>query len=127
MSPVLPPGTGFTDFTVLDLDERGNFVDPGTGRPVPYDDLPIFRERSLTLPGEATDIVVFVHGWNNTAADAATSAARLFNGIEIGLTERRTHYPGLVGYRGYYIAVRWLSQSNPLPAATVGSGTVPRP
>jgi esterase/lipase superfamily enzyme len=113
---VLPRGKGFTDFTVLDLDERGSFLDPGTGRPVPHDDLPIFLARFLTLPGEVTDIVVFVHGWNNTVADAAASAARLFNGIEIGLTERYVRYPGLVGYRGYYIAVRWPSQSNPLPA-----------
>ncbi len=116
MSPVLPPGTGFTDFTVLDLDERGGFLDPGTGRPVPHDKLPIFLERSLTLPGEATDIVVFVHGWNNTAAGAAASAARLFNGIEIGLAEQCKRYPGLAGYRGYYIAVRWPSQSTPLRA-----------
>lgn len=115
MSPVLPPGKGFTDFTVLDLDERGNFLDPGTGRPVPHDDMAIFLGRSLTLPGETTDIVVFVHGWNNTVADAAASAARLFNSIEIGLAEQCRRYPGLAGYRGYYIAVRWPSQSNPLP------------
>jgi pimeloyl-ACP methyl ester carboxylesterase len=61
--------------------------------------------------------VVFVHGWNNTATHAAASAARLFNGIELGLVEQRRHYyPGLADYRGYYIAVRWPSQSNPLPA-----------
>jgi esterase/lipase superfamily enzyme len=78
--------------------------------------LPIFLAQSLTLPSEATDIVVFVHGWNNTAAHAAASAARLFNGIEIGLAEQRRHYPGLASYRGFYIAVRWPSQSKPLPA-----------
>ncbi|HKR50062.1 MAG TPA: hypothetical protein VJT72_10850 [Pseudonocardiaceae bacterium] len=56
----------------------------------------------------------FVHGWNNTTGHAAASAARSFNGIEIGLIEQRKYYPRLAGY---YVAVqpapRWLPPDTP--------------
>jgi esterase/lipase superfamily enzyme len=114
--PIPLPGATFTDFTVLDLDEHGNFTDPHTRRPIPLDKIPAFLGRFLTLPSEITDIVIFVHGWNNTPTHAAASAARLFNGIEMGLAQVDRHYPELADYRGYYIAIRWPSQSNPMPA-----------
>jgi esterase/lipase superfamily enzyme len=115
-TPQLPSGDGFSDFTILDLDEHGDFLDPATRQPVPHDALPAFLDRSLSLPCEVTDIVLFVHGWNNSPGNAVASAARLFNCIELALDERAGRYPELAGYCGYYTAVRWPSQSKPLPA-----------
>lgn len=94
---------------VLDLDTDGNPLDPATDRPVA--DVRGFLSRHLEVPDSATDIVVFVHGWQNTRPRALDRAQR-FVDLVTG-TYDATRYPGLGAWNSHYVVVRWPSASNP--------------
>ncbi|MFD8493357.1 alpha/beta hydrolase [Amycolatopsis sp. NPDC059657] len=96
---------------ILDLDERGDLLDPGTGRPVPAAGVRQVLARWLLVPETATDIVVFTHGWNNTRRTAERSAGRFIDLVESGFHADR--YPELAHWSAYYVVVRWPSMSNP--------------
>lgn len=98
---------------ILDLDDHGDFLDPATGAPVPPEAVPQFLSAVLAIPEEATDIVVFVHGWRNTRATADRRARRFFGLVEQCYENRPEAYAGLGSWRGFYVIVRWPSMSNP--------------
>jgi hypothetical protein len=99
---------------IIDLAESGDLVDPSSGGPVSVGGIPGFLERRLSIPPDATDIVVFVHGWRNSAERAFTSANRLVALVESVVHTRPQAYSGLSPWRAYYVLVRWPSMSNPL-------------
>jgi hypothetical protein len=99
MHTPLPAGDGFTDFTSLDLDDQGNFIDLGTEHPVPHDNVPTFLGRSLTLPDEITDIVIFVHGWNNPRYPDTVDNLVIFQMLEFPQEPTGYLTPGPIGWR----------------------------
>ncbi|MGW5717076.1 hypothetical protein ACWEVP_12995 [Amycolatopsis sp. NPDC003865] len=98
---------------LLDLDDHGDFLDPETGSPVPPEAVPRFLTRWLAVPADATDIVVFVHGWRTTRATADRRARQFFDLVEARYDAGRDDYPGLGRWQGCYVIVRWPSMSNP--------------
>ncbi|MCT2589536.1 hypothetical protein LHJ74_06295 [Streptomyces sp. N2-109] len=112
--PLRPPA-------VLDLTSDGELHDgdpgrprAGSGTPVPPAAVRSFLADRLRVPEDATDIVVFVHGWRNTPVGALGSARRLFGLVETEYARRPGAYPALQGWRGHYVVVRWPSMSDPL-------------
>jgi hypothetical protein len=67
------------------------------------------------VAADTTDIVVWVHGWQNTRERAESSAARLFACIERLYAAQPDMYPGLKVFHPMFVAVRWPSVSNPFP------------
>lgn len=100
---------------LLDLNEDGDFLDPATGTPVSSRTAESFLATHLLIPDEATDIVVFVHGWRNTRAKAAASGHRLFSSLESTNRQFPHRYPRIGPWSGHYVTVRWPSSSNPFP------------
>jgi hypothetical protein len=98
---------------LVDLDENGDLVDPGDG-PLPAAAAPGFLRAWLDVPRDATDIVVFVHGWRTSRQAALQRANRFFALVEA--VHRRNRYGGLERWSGYYVLVRWPSTSNPFPS-----------
>ncbi|QNP70527.1 hypothetical protein IAG44_14475 [Streptomyces roseirectus] len=95
---------------IVDLDERGWLVRPD-GRPVPAARLGEYFAEHLVPPEGATDIVVYVHGWQ-TSAEAAQSAVRRLMGLvdgRIGACPQA--YPR--GFTPWPVLVRWPSRSLP--------------
>lgn len=77
--------------------------------------VPGFLERHLYVPPQVTDIVVFVHGWRNSPADAAASGDRLAALLETRFAERGGLYPAIRAWDCHYVIVRWPSMSSALP------------
>ncbi|WP_066951073.1 hypothetical protein [Streptomyces lushanensis] len=94
---------------LLDLDERGNLLDPGGGAVVPRDDMTAVLEERLHLDEGATDIFVYVHGWRTTKRRSRDSAGRLFELLTELYERQPARYPELDGFRPHYICVRWPS------------------
>ncbi len=101
---------------ILDLDDHGDFLDPETNSPVLPEAVPQFLGKWLAVPKDATDIVVFVHGWRNTRATAERQARQFFDLLETRYEGGRSTYEGLGCWRGFYVVVRWPSMSSPLPS-----------
>ncbi|MGW2547284.1 hypothetical protein ACWC5I_42030 [Kitasatospora sp. NPDC001574] len=99
---------------VVDLDERGRLLVPGTRTPVPESRVAEHLARYLRVPARATDIYVYVHGWNTGRSAATRTAAGLVERAA-GLRGRAPEaYPGLArGYRPWCVVVRWPSSSVP--------------
>jgi esterase/lipase superfamily enzyme len=106
-------GRAAAPHAVVDLDERGDLLDPDTGAAVPAAAAGDFLARHLHVPQDATDIVVFVHGWRNTRAQALARATRFFSLVEAAYAADPRRYPTLGAWRGHYVAVRWPSTSDP--------------
>lgn len=102
-------------FTTIDLDEAGNLIDPRNSQAVPSRAVPELLRRLLTVPSDATDIVVFAHGWRNSPARAHSSAQKLFQQVESLYASHRNNYSPLKRFRGYYVLIRWPSMSSPFP------------
>ncbi|MBE8517035.1 alpha/beta hydrolase [Amycolatopsis sp. H6(2020)] len=98
---------------LLDLDDHGDFLDPETGAPVSPERVPRFLEKWLSVPKDATDIVVFVHGWRNTRATADRRARQFFSLVDERYETAAETYAGLGRWHGFYVIVRWPSMSNP--------------
>ncbi|MEE1753290.1 hypothetical protein [Streptomyces sp. SP18CS02] len=100
--------------TVVDLDERGRLLVPGTTTPVPANRVAEHLARHLTVPRQATDIHVYVHGWQTPPATAARTAAGLVHEARSLYAAHPDRYPGITGgYRPWCVAVRWPSSSRP--------------
>lgn len=99
----------------IDLDAYGNLVDADTGEAVTARGIPGLLAQVVAVPEDATDIFVFVHGWQNSPSRAASAAIRLQEGIDECYRVHREDYPALTQFRGYYVVVRWPSRSNPFP------------
>ncbi|MER7755340.1 hypothetical protein [Kitasatospora sp. NPDC097643] len=106
-APLVRPAT-------VDLDEDGRLLVPGTRTPVPETRVAEHLARHLPIPERATDIYVYVHGWQ-TGADAANRAAATLIGRAAALHRASpAAYPGLTGgYRPWCVVVRWPSSSLP--------------
>ena len=107
-----PASFGSERLSIIDLDEAGDLIDPGTGAPVDPSNVTRFLSRHLDV-ADATDIVVFVHGWRTSRARASTNAARMFELLARQYQAGHDRYPGLAAWRPYGVVVRWPSTSGP--------------
>ncbi|GHF27999.1 hypothetical protein [Streptomyces fumanus] len=102
---------------VVDLDETGWLLDPDTGQPVSDHRLRDHLADRLAPPSWATDILVYVHGWQTSPGSAHRTAERLLALMNAALTAVPDHYPALAGaFSPWCIAVRWPSSSRLTPA-----------
>ncbi|MFD7581763.1 hypothetical protein [Kitasatospora sp. NPDC059817] len=101
----------------VDLDEEGRLLVPGTRTPVPEARIAQHLARHLRIPPRATDVYVYVHGWQTSPAAADRSAAALLTEAAALHRSAPTAYPGLTrGFRPWCVVVRWPSSSLPSPA-----------
>ncbi|MEU0196074.1 hypothetical protein ABZ250_40700 [Streptomyces afghaniensis] len=98
----------------IDLDDKGRLMPPGSDVPVPAGRVAEHLARSLAVPRWATDIHVYVHGWQTAPSSATRTAMRLLR-QSLDLYEAvPDRYPGLKeGYRPWCVVVRWPSSSLP--------------
>ncbi|MFE5855770.1 hypothetical protein ACFQ61_21505 [Streptomyces sp. NPDC056500] len=101
-----------TTIHIVDLDESGWLLDGG--EPVAADRLDEHFAAVLTPPSWASDIIVYVHGWQ-TAPDAAAAAAnRLLALADEQYESRRALYPALAArFAPWLVLLRWPSRSGP--------------
>ncbi|MGW4633607.1 hypothetical protein [Nocardia sp. NPDC004415] len=100
---------------VLDLDVNGDFVDAGTGQPVPPADVGEYLDSRLDVPDDVTDIIVFAHGWRNTPKRAAASGHRLSNSLTDMFQRSPDRYLNIDPvWSGFSVIVRWPSTSAPV-------------
>ncbi|MBC2905907.1 alpha/beta hydrolase [Streptomyces cupreus] len=96
----------------IELDEQGRLVLPGAATPVPVNRVADHLSRRLRIPSWATDVHVYVHGWQTPPDTATRTALRLLRqalDLYEAVPER---YPGLkAGYRPWCVVVRWPSAS----------------
>jgi hypothetical protein len=100
----------------VDLDEHGEILDPDTGIPLPAAAVAGYLDRRLCIPDDATDIVVFVHGWRNTPSRAAEAAVRLASLLDTRFRDGAAGYPAIRAWNCYYVIVRWPSMTGPSPS-----------
>ncbi|MEU4653270.1 hypothetical protein AB0G32_04870 [Streptomyces sp. NPDC023723] len=98
----------------IDLDEQGRLTYPGGSAPVPVSRVAEHLAERLRVPRRATDLHVYVHGWQTPPATATRTAVRLLR-YALELREAApARYPGLAdGYRPWCVVVRWPSSSLP--------------
>ncbi|MFI1680371.1 hypothetical protein [Streptomyces sp. NPDC020607] len=100
--------------TVVRLDEQGRLCAPGSDAPVRPDRLSEHLGRVLRIPDRATDIYVYVHGWQTEPDSAVRSAGRLLRQARELAAARPEAYAGLSGgYRPWCVVVCWPSSSLP--------------
>ncbi|GAQ58370.1 hypothetical protein [Streptomyces acidiscabies] len=96
----------------IDLDKQGRLT-TGKGTPVPVNRVADHLATLLPLPTWATDIHVYVHGWQTPPAQATKAATQLLaQAVEL-YAKTPDRYPGLKadGYRPWCVVVRWPSSS----------------
>ncbi|MFB7495686.1 hypothetical protein ACFC09_13450 [Streptomyces sp. NPDC056161] len=99
----------------IDLDDKGRLTVQGGTAPVPVGRVAEHLAGRLPIPRWATDIHVYVHGWQTSPHAATRTAARLLRqALELYEAEP-DRYPGLKGggYRPWGVVVRWPSSSLP--------------
>lgn len=100
--------------TVVRLDEKGRLCAPASDAPVRPDRLAEHLARLLRIPDRATDIYVYVHGWQTEPGSAVRSAGRLLRQAKELAAARPEAYAGLSGgYRPWCVVVCWPSSSLP--------------
>jgi hypothetical protein len=119
----LPDGESFKGMSLLYMNDRGRFIEPGKDTTdftdadeISSEQLPEHLKRSIVLRDGVTDVFVWVHGWRNDSARAKATARRLFNGIVEVQRARQDHYPNLSNFVPSFVAVHWPSMSSPLPS-----------
>ncbi|MFI7099433.1 hypothetical protein ACIBK8_08760 [Streptomyces sp. NPDC050161] len=102
----------------VDLDDSGWLLDTHTGEPVPDHRLHTYFTERLAPPAWATDIVVYVHGWQTSPGSAHRAAERLLTLAHGNLTVAPDRYPALAagGFNPWCVVVRWPSSSPVTPA-----------
>ncbi|WP_329127370.1 hypothetical protein [Streptomyces sp. NBC_01465] len=102
----------------LDLDETGWLLDADSGVPVPGHRLRAHFAEHVAPPAWATDIFVYVHGWQTSPASAVRTATRLLALAQSNLAAAPDQYPALTakGYNPWCVVVRWPSSSRATPA-----------
>ncbi|MFE9888237.1 hypothetical protein [Streptomyces scopuliridis] len=98
--------------TEVDLDELGRLLVAGTRTPVPANRIGEYLARNLRIPERASDIYVYVHGWQTAPSTASRTAARLVQQAQALRAAHRDRYPGVFGaYQPWVVVVRWPSSS----------------
>ncbi|MFF4753375.1 hypothetical protein ACWD5R_42035 [Streptomyces sp. NPDC002514] len=102
-----------TDIQVVDLGPDGWLLqDTAVGpRPVPANRLDDHFTEALAPPAWATDLLVYVHGWQTSPRSALDAVRRL-----VALAADRhdpERYPQLKSWRPWTVLVRWPSRSLP--------------
>ncbi|MCM2389238.1 hypothetical protein [Streptomyces albipurpureus] len=99
-----------TTLRTVDLDESGWLLDGG--EPVPADRLDEHFGSVLTPPPWATDIIVYVHGWQTSPESAANAVTRLMALVEEQYESRSALYPALAArFAPWVVLLRWPSRS----------------
>lgn len=101
------------ELRTIDLDETGWLLDGPQGRAIMPGALRGYLADRLTPPSWATDILVYIHGWQTSPQSAARSAERLTALSRSRFTAAPSHYPrlGETNFRPWTVAVRWPSAS----------------
>lgn len=109
--PEVPDVPQVPDVRTVDLDEQGWLLDDGV--PVPANRLLDHFAEVLTPPADATDIVVYVHGWKTTPESALTAATKLHGLLRRQYAGRGAAlYPRLRdGFAPWTVVVRWPSRA----------------
>lgn len=114
--PILT-GDDFTAFSVIKLNELGQFMDglAAEARPVPSQRqvLAQFLKGKISLPPGTTDVFVWVHGWQTGTDRAVANAQRLFANLASWLSHEQARYPRLAGCVPAFVAILWPSVSTP--------------
>ncbi|MGW2291456.1 hypothetical protein [Streptomyces phaeochromogenes] len=102
----------------VDLDTDGWLMEntPAGPRPVPADRLDDHFAEELCPPDWATDLLVYVHGWQTGPESALRAVSRLLDLTTAQYRSDRGHptlYPGLRPWRPWTVLVRWPSRSLP--------------
>ncbi|MDQ1048208.1 hypothetical protein [Streptomyces sp. V4I2] len=111
--------TGPDAVRAVDLDEDGwlTWATPHGPVPVPAARLDAHFAEHLTPPPWATDIVVYVHGWQTSPESSVAALRTLLALVERQLAERQALYPGLSSgvrrFAPWPVLVRWPSRSLP--------------
>ncbi|MER5384237.1 hypothetical protein ABT040_28850 [Streptomyces sp. NPDC002688] len=102
----------------FDLDETGWLLDADSGEPVPEHRLRGYFAERVVPPSWATDIIVFVHGWQTSPNSAHRTAERLLTLARRVLATAPAQYPTLAAesFAPWCIVVRWPSSSLVTPA-----------
>ncbi|NYV73063.1 hypothetical protein HW445_01705 [Streptomyces sp. UH6] len=113
-------GTG-VEVQAVDLDETGWLLDADTREPVPHHGLRDYFADRLAPPPWATDVLVYVHGWQTSPRSARRTAERLLALLRANLAAHPAQYPALTdatakGFRPWCVVVRWPSSSAVTPA-----------
>lgn len=112
MTPPSPRST--VRSATVDLDQDGRLLMPGSRTPVPEARVADHLARYLRIPERATDVYVYVHGWQTGAAAADRAAGSLLGRAAELHRAAPAAYPGLArGYRPWCVVVRWPSSSVP--------------
>ncbi|CAM5264150.1 hypothetical protein GCM10010329_03630 [Streptomyces spiroverticillatus] len=100
---------------IIDLNDFGWAVEdtPHGPRPVPHPALPDFFAERLTPPPGATDLFVYVHGWQTSPESALRSALDLLGLLRKQYEEQRDLYGHLDPFEPWVLLVRWPSASSP--------------
>jgi hypothetical protein len=103
--------------SAVDLDRTGWLIDPTTGGPVPRAALRDYFAERLAPPPWATDLFVYVHGWQTSPDSAVGAASLLRTQMRQRIAENPGLYPALAatGFEPWMLAVRWPSASTPGP------------
>ncbi|MFE9855284.1 hypothetical protein [Streptomyces sp. NPDC005780] len=98
----------------IDLDEEGRILAPDSRTHVPVGRVAEHLARRLRVPEWASDIYVYVHGWQTAPSTAVRTAAGLIGRGQQLLAASPALYPRLTaGYRPWCVVVRWPSSSSP--------------
>ncbi|MFI1224009.1 MULTISPECIES: hypothetical protein [unclassified Streptomyces] len=102
----------------VDLDETGWLRDADSGEPVPDHRLRDYFAERLSPPAWATDIFVYVHGWQTSPDSAHRTGERLMTLAHRNVATVPARYPALVagGFDPWCVVVRWPSSSLVTPA-----------
>lgn len=94
---------------LLDLDVDGRLLDESE-KSVKAAAVAEFLKRRLTVPSDATDINVFVHGWMTSRPLAERNALRMISEFHARYEEASKRYPPLPDYCSYNVILRWPSK-----------------
>ena len=101
------------DIHIVDLGPDGQFLEetPAGPRPVPTDRLDDHFAEELAPPSWATDLLVYVHGWQTKPQSSTAAASRL---LALAAAQYRTSlYPRLTPWLPWTVLIRWPSRSLP--------------
>ncbi|MFE1989731.1 hypothetical protein [Streptomyces mirabilis] len=99
----------------VDLDPDGRLLETTVQgpRPVPTGRLLDHFTEELTPPSWATDLLVYVHGWQTSPESALTAVHRLLGLTAHQYDQRPELYPALRPWRPWTVLIRWPSRSLP--------------